>query len=71
MDTSEILEAVQNGTRHFASAGNSIGALETFQTLVAQLNELERLGHLRIVDTRRESFTGQRLISVVSVESSD
>ena len=71
MDMTEILDAVRQGKRHFACAGNSMNDLAAFQTVVAQLNELESLGHLTIVDSRRESHTGQRLISAVSVESSD
>ncbi len=67
MDMTGILKAVKQGQQHFACAGHDISDLSAFQTLVAQINQAEKLGLLAVVDQRRESHTGQRLISAVSV----
>lgn len=67
MDLIDILLSVRQGTQQFACHGREINDFAQFQALVMQIEEAERLGLLDIVDLRRESYTGHRFISAISV----
>lgn len=68
MDNRDILEAISSGQKHFACAGSTVGDLAVFQSVVGQITELEARGLIYGIQTKRESFTGQRYVSVVSVD---
>jgi hypothetical protein len=68
MDISEILKAIHNGQKHFTCAGTDEAALIVFQSLANQVLAAEKRGLVNGVDLRRESYTGRRYISAVSVK---
>jgi len=68
MNDLDILKATKSGQRHFACTGSEVDDLAAFQSVVRQIHSLEERGFILGVQTKPESFTGQRFVSRVSVD---
>lgn len=68
MNLQQLLEEVAAGRRGFQAEGNSVSELEAFQPLACLIIEANDAGYLTGVTTSRESYTGHRHYSAVTVQ---
>ena len=63
----QIFKQVSEGKSDFRAVGASLADIQSFQSTVRELRELEANGYIEIVDERPEDHTGAHLTNVVVV----
>lgn len=62
-----LFKQIADGKSSFRAAGTSQADIETFQSTVRDLRELEANGYIEILDEHPEDYTGAHLIDLVLV----